>query len=199
MQNPTVVALVAASLLGAFTGCHASFSMGSASSSSTSVTSKSSPTAAQPADYSALLINASDIPTEGEAFIAAPPKLNPDGHPGVTGQFRNPSGSRQIGDTILIQPDASQAAAVLADFQKKVGANMQITGTPQPAGMGSGGMLYPGTSTDGSSAVTTLVFAEGRADVIVEFHSALDDPIPPDAAIELGHKQDDVLKKALPG
>jgi hypothetical protein len=198
MKTPIVVALAIAGLLGAVTGCHASFSMGSAASSTTTVASKSGPTTAEPASYSKLLIDATDIPTDGEAFIAAPPKLNPDGHPGVTGQFRNPSGSRQIGDTILIQRDASQAAGVLAEFKKNIGANMQITGTTQPAAVGSGGMLYPGTSTDGSSAVTTLVFAEGKADVVVEFHSALNDPIPPDAAIELGQKQDDVLKTGLP-
>jgi hypothetical protein len=196
MKTPIVVALATAGLLGAVTGCHASFSMGSAASSTTTVASKSGQTTAEPADYSKLLIDASDIPTDGEAFIAAPPKLNPDGHPGVTGQFRNPSGSRQIGDTI--QRDASQAAAVLAGFEKNIGANMQITGTTQPAAVGSGGVLYPGTSTDRSSAVTTLAFAEGKADVVVEFHSALNDPIPADAAIELGQKQDDVLKTGLP-
>jgi hypothetical protein len=76
---------------------------------------------------------------------------------------------------------------------------MKVTSTPQQAAVGLDGMLYPGATPDGSQAVTTLLFAEGRADVILEFHSAPDDPVPPDAAIELGQKQDAALKQGLPG
>jgi hypothetical protein len=206
MKNSIAFVLAAGTVLAAVTGCSGSFSVGSSSSSSGSsssssatATSKSSATKAAPADYSALLIAASDVQTGSEAVAASPPQLNPHGHPGVVGQFRNPSGSRQIGDTILVQADASEAATLLEHFKKTVGDNMKITGTPQRAAVGSGGMLFKGTSTDGAYAVTTLLFAQGKADVIMEFHSGPDDVIPPDAAIELGQKQDDVLKKRLAG
>ena len=202
MRNRLVVAVAAVTVLGAVTGCHASFSTGSSSSApspTTSVTSKSSSSQAEPADYSALLIKATDIPTNGEPFMALAPVPHPFGKPGVEGRFTNQSGSRQIGDTILIQPDASEAATALEDFKKNIGANMTITGTPQPAAMGTGAMLYSGTTPDRSQAVTTLIFAEGKAVTILEFHSAPDDPVPPDAAIELGQKQDSAIKQALPG
>jgi hypothetical protein len=202
MKKPIVATLATSTVLAAATGCSGSFSVGSSSSSSTTTTSTSgsaSTTKAQPTDYRTLLMQASDIPTNGETLTASPPQLNPNGHPGVAGQFSNASGNRQIGDTILVQADASEASAVLQDFKKTIGDNMKITGTPEPAAVGSGGMLYPGTSTDGSHEVTTLLFAEGKADVILEFHSGLNDAIPPDAAIEVGQKQDDVLKKGLTG
>ncbi len=144
------------------------------------------------------MINASDIPTNGEPFTALDPVRNPFGKTGIEGRFTNASGSRQIGDTILMQGDAAQAAATLANYKKNIDANMKVTGTPQQADVGADGMLYPGTSSDGSQAVTTMLFTEGTADVILEFHSAPDDPIPPDAAIEVGQKQDTVLKQGLP-
>src|ERR1700730_13693664 len=53
-----------------------SSSSSSSASSSTSATSSSA--AAQPTDYSALLIQASDIP--GDAFTMQPPQRKPGGH-----------------------------------------------------------------------------------------------------------------------
>jgi hypothetical protein len=200
MTNPLLVAAATATALGVISGCHGSVSIGTPSSSpATSTTSQSSSVSAAPTDYTNLLIDASDIPTNGEPFTALPPIRNPSGKSGVEGRFTNASGSRQIGDTILVQPDAASAAAALTNFKKNIDANMKVTGAPQPAAVGTDGMLYPGTSADGSQAVTTLLFSEGRADVILEFHSAPDDPIPPDAAVEVGQKQDAALKQGLPG
>src|SRR3984893_13534365 len=88
----------------------ASSSSASASaSSSTSATSSSA--AAQPTDYSALLITASDIP--GDAFPMQPLQLNPGGKPGVAATFANQGDTREIGDTILVLPNASDAASTL--------------------------------------------------------------------------------------
>jgi hypothetical protein len=189
-------------VLAAITSCHVSSSIGSSPSSlspSKSATSQSSSIQAKPADYTALLIKAGDIPTNGEPFMALDPVRNPFGTSGIEGRFTNQSGSRQIGDTIVVLHDATEAATTLGDFKKNIGANMTITGTPQSAAVGTGGMLYLGTTTDGSQAMSTLLFAEGKAVTILEFHSALDDPVPPDAAIELGQKQDSAIKQGLPG
>jgi hypothetical protein len=203
MKNPLVVGVATVMVLGAGSGCHVSSSPGSASppasSSSVRATSQPSSITAQPGDYTGLLIKATDIPTNGEPFMALTPVQNPSGQPGVEGRFSNQSSSRQISDTILIQPDASHATTALENFKNNIGANMRITATPQPAAVGTGGMLYPGTTTDGSQSVTTLLFAEGKANVILEFHSSPDDPVPPDGAVELGQKQDSNIKQQLPG
>ena len=200
MTKPLFVVVAAATALGTLTGCHGSVSIGSpATSSATTAGSQSRTVTPAPTDYAKLLISASDIPTNGEPFTALDPVPNPFGKTGIEGRFTNPSGSRQIGDTILVQPDPAQAAAALTNFKTNIDANMKVTGTPQPAAIGADGMLYPGTSADGSQSVTTLLFTQGRADVILEFHSAPDDPIPPDAAVEVGQKQDAAIRDALPG
>lgn len=204
MKNPLVVAVAGVAVPGAVSGCHVSFSTGSPASSSVSsssagATSQPGSITAQPGDYTGLLIKATDIPTNGEPFMALTPVQNPSGQPGVEGRFSNQSGSRQISDTILIQNDTPHAVTMLENFKKNVGANMRITGPPQPAAVGTGAMLYPGTTTDGSQSVTALLFAERKANVILEFHSSPDDPVPPDGAIELGQKQDSNIKQGLPG
>jgi hypothetical protein len=200
MSNPLLVVVATGTALGALTACHGSVSIGSPTPpSAMSPSSQSTSVKAAPTDYTNLLINAGDIPTNGEPFTALDPVRNPFGKTGIEGRFTNASGSRQIGDTILIQGDAAEAAAALTNYKANIDANMKVTGTPQQAGVGVDGMLYPGTSSDGSQAVTTLLFSEGRADVILEFHSAPDDPIPPDAAIEFGQKQDAAVKQGLPG
>jgi hypothetical protein len=200
MTNPLLVVVTAATALGTLTGCHGSVSIGSpAPSSAASAGSQSRSVTPAPTDYAKLLISASDIPTNGEPFTALDPVRNPFGKTGIEGRFTNASGSRQIGDTILVQPDPAEAASTLTNFKTNIDANMKVTGTPQPAAIGADGMLYPGTTPDGSQAVTSLLFTEGRADVILEFHSAPDDPIPPEAAVELGQKQDAAVKQGLSG
>jgi hypothetical protein len=85
-------------------------SSGSASSSAaTSTAAASSSTAAASADYSALLIKASDITAPGDIFTAQPPTLNPNGKDGVATVFANQNDTREIGDTILVLPDVSAA------------------------------------------------------------------------------------------
>jgi hypothetical protein len=200
MSKPLFVAIATGMALGAVTACHGSVSIGSpVPPSAASPKPQPSSVSAAPSDYTNLLIKATDIPTSGEQFTALAAVRNPFGKTGIEGRFTNASGSRQIGDTILIQPDPAEAATALTSLKRNINANMKVTSTPQQAAVGLDGMLYPGATPDGSQAVTTLLFAEGRADVILEFHSAPDDPVPPDAAIELGQKQDAALKQGLPG
>jgi len=105
-------------------------SSGSATSSgSNSATSSSS--SAQSADYTGLLIKASDITLPGDTFTAQPPIQNPNGQPGVATVFSNQNDTRKIGDDILILPDADTAVSQL-DEEKAALGNMVTGGTPAP-------------------------------------------------------------------
>jgi hypothetical protein len=192
--------IVAALLAAAVAGCSSnksSTSTLSSSASSSATSSKSSSAPAQPSDYTGLLIKETDISAGGEPFIAMAPTPNPDGKPGVAGEFHNQSGTRVIGDTILILPDASAAATALEDAKGALGTT--VTGNPQPAAVGTGGTMVSGTSPDGAKAVTVLLFTEGKAFTTLEFDSAPDDPVPPDGVIDIGQKQDAAIKNGLPG
>jgi hypothetical protein len=168
-------------------------SSSSAPSSSTSTTSSSA--AAQPADYSTLLIKASDIP--GDAFTMQPPQLNPGGKPGVAATFANQGDTREIGDTILVLPTASDAASTLQATITAAGPTVS-GGTPQPADVGTGGTLLTGTSPDGAKAITIFMFSEGKGVVTLEFDSAANDPVPPDGALDIARKQDAAIRDGLP-
>ena len=202
MKTPVLAALAAlaaaALLAAAIAGCSSNKSSSTSSSATSSSTtpSKSSSAAAQPTDYTGLLIKETDISAGGEPFIAMAPTPNPNGKPGVAGEFHNQSGTRIIGDTILILPDASAAATALEDAKGALGT--AVTGTPQPAAVGTGGTMVSGTSPDGAKAVTMLLFTEGKAFTTLEFDSAPDDPVPPDGIIDIGQKQDNAIKNGLP-
>jgi hypothetical protein len=154
--------------------------------------------AAQTQDYSVLLIDASDVTPPGDVFTPQPPIPNPNGQPGVETGFTHRDGTRQIGDTIVILPDASAAAAALEGSKATLG-NGVISGTPQPAAVGDGGTMVSGTSPDGSKAVTVLRFTEGNALTTLEFNGPANDPVPPDMVIEVGLKQDNAIKNGLSG
>jgi hypothetical protein len=172
-------------------------SSGSATSAgSNSATSSSSSAAA--ADYTALLIKASDITLPGDTFTGQPPIQNPNGQPGVATVFSNQNDSRHVGDTILILPDADQAVSEL-DEEKAALGDMVKGGTPAPAPVGTDGTMVSGTAPEGSKAVTVLLFTEGRAFVNLEFDSPLNDPVPPQFVTDVGQKQDTAIKSGLHG
>ena len=160
-----------------------------------SATAKSSSATPGSTGYSALLINVTDIPGNERWVVDTPPKPTEAG-PGAEVTFRNEAGTRAIFDSILIFSDASQAQTGL-DGGKKSLTN-EVTGTPQPVDVGTGGTMVSGTKPDGSQAITALLFTEGKAFVDMVFSSAPDDPVPPDAVIDLGQKQDTAIKNGLP-
>jgi hypothetical protein len=154
-----------------------------------------SPTGAPLADYTALLIKASDI--GGDYTAAQPPSQNPNGTAGVAQLFTGPDNSRRIGDTILIAADAAAAVAGLENSKKNFLGKVS-GGTWQPADVGSNGAILSGTSPDNSQAVIVLFFSEGKALVDLEFNSAPNDPIDPGVATDIGRKQDAAIKSGLP-
>lgn len=198
--------IVAASLVGAgalvgltVTGCSSNsksstVSSGSAApSSSTSATSSAPP---QAAEYSGLLIKATDI-NAPEEFTAGPPVQNPGGQPGVATSFRNPDGSHVIGDTILILPDPSAAADALESAKAALTAS--VNGPPGPSDIGTGGTMITGSSADGSKSETVVLFTEGKAFVTLEFDGPPDAAAPPDFVTDVGQKQVAAIKSGLPG
>ena len=148
--------------------------------------------AAQPGDFSALPVDPNLI-TDSQAYSAAPPVFNPNGQAGIETVYTHRDGSRTIASTILILPDAQAAVAAL-DGARAESAGRVANGKSQPAAVGSEGTVLTGMSPDGSKSVTILWFAEGNTATTVEFDGAPKDPVPPDLALELGQKQDTVIK-----
>ena len=167
-------------------------SPGAAASPTGSVT---HPSPAPLADYSALLIKASDI--GGDLTTPQPPVLNPNNAPGVAQLFATADNSRRIGDTILIAADPATAAAGLENTKTNYAG--KVSGTWQPVDVGSNGAMISGNSPDNPQAVTVLLFTEGKALVSLEFDSAPNDPIDPGVAADIGRKQAAAIKNGLPG
>jgi hypothetical protein len=158
----------------------------------------SSASSAATADYTALLIKASDITLPGDTFTAQPPIQNPNGQPGIAQMFSSQNDTRHIGDTILILPDPDQAVSELDQEKAALGDSVK-GGTPAPAAVGTGGTTVSGTSPDGSKAVTVLLFTEGKGFVNLEFDSAPNDPVPPQFVTDVGQKQNTAIKNGLHG
>ena len=189
LARKTFFGWAVAALIGAIsTGCA---NDAKAPPSSSSAASSSS----QPAGYGALLMKPSDI--GGDFSESQPPVQNPNGAAGIEVLFANPDNTRRIGDTISILADPAAAATAL-DNTKSSYAD-KVTGTWQPAGVGSSGSMISGTSPDKSQAVPVLLFTEGKAQVKLEFAGAANDPVDPGVATDIGRKQDAAIKNGLPG
>ena len=150
--------------------------------------------AAEPSDYSALLMPATDV--GDDAKTAGPAQLNPGGNPGVGQVYLSPDGTNRVIDTILVFPDA--AAADSNFTSNKATLNEIVTGAPEPLDIGTNGVIAAGTSPDGSKAVTVVMFSEGQALVHLSFEGAPGDNIPAEMAHDIASKQDEAVKAGLP-
>jgi hypothetical protein len=190
-------ALVGVTVAGCNSGSKSSTApSGSTASSTASSSSASSSAQAQPADYTELLIKATDI-NAPEVFTASPPVQNPNGTPGVATSFSNPDGTHVIGDTILVLPDPSAAASALDSAKTALGGS--VNGTPGPSDIGSGGTTVSGNSPDGTKSVTVLLFTQGRAFTTLEFDGPANAAVPPDFVTDVSQKQVTAIKNGLPG
>jgi hypothetical protein len=169
----------------------------SASAASSSAASTPSSAAAQPSDYSNLLIKPTDIVVPGDTFSLTQtlPVPNPAG---VEGVFTNQNGSRKVDDTIYVYPDAAAASQAL-DANAKAIAELSVKATPEPADVGTRGQMAVGPSPDGSKAKGVLMFTQGRVFAVLELESDPNDPVQPDFLVDLGRKQDEAIKAGLPG
>jgi hypothetical protein len=179
-------------------GCGGKSSTSSTDTSSAKPATSSAATSTADAeqDYSKLLIAAADIVAPGDTFTAQAPTLNPAGRPGVATVFSNTDDTREIGDTIMVLPDADAAGIALKGAVDALGSSV-TGGTPEPAQVGSDATMVSGTSPDGSKAVTVLVFTEGTAFTTLEFDSAPGDPVPPEFVLDVADKQDQQIKAGL--
>lgn len=171
-------------------------SSSSAASSSSASSSSTSSTAAASTDYAKLLIAATDIVAPGDTFTAQEPTVNPNGAPGVATVFSNGGDTREIGDTILVLPDAAGAATALKGATGALSTSV-VGGTPAPASIGSDSVMVSGSSPDGAKAVTVLLFTQGPAFVTLEFDSAAHDPVPPEFVLDVAGKQDQKVTAGL--
>ncbi|RUP34195.1 MAG: hypothetical protein EKK51_02975 [Mycolicibacterium sp.] len=194
------VVAVSAAVIMAITGCGKDSAPPAASKSATSSSAATSTTAsapAQPVDYSALLIKATDL-VAPEEFIASPPVPDPDGKPGIATSFGNADRTHVVGDTILILPDPAAATAALEAAKAALGGSV-VGGTPAPIEVGSGGISVSGNSPDNTKSVTVVLFTEGRAFVTLEFDGPKDATPPPDFVLDVGQKQALAIKNGLHG
>jgi cyanophycinase-like exopeptidase len=122
--------------------------------------------------------------------------MNPNGAPGVATVFSNGGDTREIGDTILVLPDAAGAATALKGATAALGTSV-VGGTPAPASVGSDSVMVSGASPDGAKAVTVLLFTQGSAFVTLEFDSAAEDPVPPEFVLDVAGKQDQKITAGL--
>lgn len=173
-----------------------SSSASSSSSSSASSSAESTSETAAPVDYTTLPIKAEDIVIPGETFTASEPQLNPGGAEGIAVAFSNEGETRSIGDSIVVFPSAEAAKAGL---DGAVGALDQSIANPapQPADVGTEGVVASGEAPDGSKAVTVVTFTQGSAFVVLQFDSVAGDPVPEDFAIALAQKQAANIESAL--
>jgi hypothetical protein len=193
-------------VVGTATGCGGNKSSGPSSSTSSSTSTSAAPTssasptsssaAAQPSDYSNLLIKAIDIVVPGDTFTLSQtlPVPNPAGTEGV---FMNQAASRKIDDTIYVYPDAGAASQALDQSAKGI-QELSVKAAPAPADVGTGGQMAVGPSPDGSKSKAIVMFTEGKVFTVLEFESGPNDPLPPDFVLDLAKKQDAAVKSGLP-
>ncbi len=195
----------------AVTGCGSDKSPSPSSSTKSSTSSAAAPSsaaptsssgAAQPTDYSNLLIKATDIVVPGDSFNPPKTRQLTDPAPGIEGVFSNQAGSRTVIDSLLVYPDPG-AADKDRDSLTKSYVDPQSGaikgGAPAPADVGTGGTIISGPSADGTKAKTSVIFGQGKVVTLVEFESAPNDQVPPEVALDVARKQDAAIKAGLPG
>jgi hypothetical protein len=148
-------------------------------------------------DYARLLLEPGDLSDDEDTFAArSTSPTGPDGHPGASALFVNQDDTRAISDTIVIYPDAETASSTLRDALPTLGST--LTGaTSRPVPVGTDGTMAVGTSTDGSKAVTLLLFTQGSALVRLEFQSAPGDVTTDQFVVSIGRMQQIALRVGL--
>ncbi|MGY4709405.1 hypothetical protein ACXDF8_07600 [Mycolicibacterium sp. CBM1] len=143
-------------------------------------------------DYTVLLIDP-NVVTDSLAYTAGPPTLNPGGQPGAMTVYTHRDG-RTITDTVWVLADPGAAAGAISQAQAVTPvANQRTVNVP----VGTGGQLVTGTSPDGRNSLSVLYFTEGNAASSLEFVGPAGDPVPSDLVVDMGQKQDALIKSQL--
>ena len=191
ISHLAIVVAVAASTVAAASvaGCSSHSKPSTPASGSTSSTHP-----AQTGDYTTLLIKASDIDAP-DAFTAGPPVKNPNGKQGATVTFTDADHSHTIIDTIVVALDPAAAANELDSARGM--HHEALLAKPLSAEVGVDGTTITGTSQDHTKGVTVLLFTQGKAFVTLEFDGPTYAVAPSEFVLDVGHKQDDAIKKGL--
>ena len=193
ISHLAIVVAVAASTVAAASvaGCSSHSKPSAPASGSTSSTHP-----AQTGDYTTLLIKASDIDAP-DAFTAGPPVQNPNGKQGAMVTFTDADHSHTIIDTIVVALDPAAAANELDSARGM--HHEALLAKPLSAEVGVDGTTITGTSQDHTKGVTVLLFTQGKAFVTLEFDGPTYAVAPSEFVLDVGHKQDDAIKKGLGG
>jgi hypothetical protein len=190
-QPVVAAAIVASTLVGvSVAGCSSNSKPSAPASGSTTSTNS----AVQSGDYTSLLIKASDIDAP-DSFTAGPPVNNPNGQHGATITFTDADKSHTIIDTIVVALDPAAAANELDSAKGK--HRETLLAKPLGAEVGVDGTTISGTSPDHTKGVTVLLFTQGKAFVTMEFDGPTYALAPTEFILDVGHKQDDAIKKGL--
>jgi hypothetical protein len=180
-----LVSVLTASACGPSSGDgRAGSSQGGAAPSSTS-----GPAAA--ADVSRLLIQAGDIPLPGFSQQGVQP-IEEGAVKGVATVFGAEDGSRQMGETILLLPDAA-AAQTAVQGAASTTKDQRPGATASAARVGDTAVIITGYEL-GGTASTLLLFSQGVASVAMDFRGPATDPVPPDVVTAVGVKQAALLR-----
>jgi hypothetical protein len=177
----------------------AATSAASSASSSAAASATSGAAAPAPGDLMALLMKPESIPpTPAGPWVGDGPSVDPTpGNPPTAGQFYK-SGDNSIQSTVILAPDAAQAATSVQDTLTSPGLSSQIKGTLAPApNVTKGAQVINGTSGDGSVSMSILMFSEGRVIAQVTFMGKPGDPVSADYLDTVGVIQLDAIQQNL--
>jgi predicted small lipoprotein YifL len=149
------------------------------------------------ADYTGLLIQASDINAPIK-FNGAPPTKDPNGQPGAATTFSSDDNSHVIKVTIQVLADPAAATDALNAAKGNQGNAVKNPKT-DPFNVGTGGTTVSGNSPDNSKGVMVVLFTEGKAFVTLEFDGPVDSLPPQDFVTDVAQKQEAAVKKGLGG
>ncbi|MFZ0905084.1 MAG: hypothetical protein WAN71_14685 [Mycobacterium sp.] len=190
ISHPVIAGVIVASTLTGVSvaGCS------SHSKSTTPTSGSTTSTHVALGDYTQLLIKASDI-NAPEPFTASPAVKNPNGQQGAQATFGDQDKTHTIIDTIQIMLDPAAAANALDSARAAQHETLQAK--PLSVDVGADGTTISGSSQDRSKGVTVLLFTEGKAFVTIEFDGPSYALAPADFVSDVGHKQDEAIKKGL--
>ncbi|GAY17980.1 hypothetical protein MSZK_47060 [Mycobacterium sp. shizuoka-1] len=162
-----------------------------------STTTTTTKPAAAAVDYTRLLLQAGDISTTGDAYVAAPPTANPDSRPGAEVLFVNQEQTKAVSILLVALDDPAAGPSALAEAQAGL-AKSVTPGPPRPSIVGTGGTVVSGNSPDATKSVTVLLFTQGATLARIEFDGLPGQPAAADFVTNVGQKQAIALRVGLP-
>jgi hypothetical protein len=150
--------------------------------------------AAPSVDVGQLVIQAGDIPLPGFSRQSVRP-VTEGPVTGVAALFGTADGTRLLGETIVLLPDAAAARTAMQGAVSTTGSQRPGS-TTATVPVGDSAVLITGYRVDGTES-TLLLLSQGVASVAMDFRSPETDPISADVVTAVGVKQAELLKAKL--